>query len=184
MSLSCVSEASVCLYLVSQGHRYVSILCLRGIGTSLSCVSIHACMHTYIHTYVYIQTYIRCLPERRLYSILSHAPLNALTHAPFNALTHERLLYSILSHALAPSLSHALLHTQGESGEATREATRLSLPMHQLLNPEVPNSSDEAEETSSKRLSAVADLLNPAPVEGTGSNTVVVIKPVFDTAAC
>ena len=42
-----------------------------------------------------------------------------------------------------------------------------------------------AVETSSKRLSAVADLLNPAPVEGTGSDTEVVVdKPVFDKAAC
>jgi predicted house-cleaning NTP pyrophosphatase (Maf/HAM1 superfamily) len=64
---------------------------------------------------------------------------------------------------------------------------------HQILHPEIPSSSDEAEpaptnaavETSSKRLSAVADLLNPAPVDGTVADTEVVVdKPVFDKAAC
>ena len=62
--------------------------------------------------------------------------------------------------------------------------------VEQLLNPETPSQCEEADtaptvETSSKRLSAVADLLNPAPCEDTGSSAQAVEdKAVFDKAAC
>jgi hypothetical protein len=168
-SQECEASVYVCIHACVYAHDsllYIHTLSMRVSTYMNPCV-------TYICTYIH--TYIRCfihLKTCRDYSTPS-------------------LLYSIVLHALAPSLPHALLYTQGESGEAKRH----SLPMHQLQipDPEIPSSSDEAEpaptnaagETSCKRLSTVADLLNPAPVEGTRADTEVMVdKPVFDKAAC
>ena len=62
--------------------------------------------------------------------------------------------------------------------------------MEQLLNPETPSECERTDaapavETSCKRLSDVADLLNPVPPEDAGCGTEAVVdKAVFDKAAC
>jgi hypothetical protein len=110
MSLSCVSEASVCLYLVSQRHRYVSILCL------------YTCMHAYIHTYVCIHTNIHSLFAGE--TTLFHPIACALKRSHSCALQRSNSRETTLFHPIACARSLTLACPPAYPGRIRRGHAR------------------------------------------------------------